>query len=341
MIDPDVSAEGLLRIANRPGMLTREILAEIASHPAVYPELSEWASRALAENRLTGPPPPLPGRAGRTASGPRPVRSRRAPRSARRAARTVRRRPSADGAAGRRRLWAFGCLAVLLALAAGVWLGYGLAAPPRPGAASGAQGQALGEEVLRAWGEGFGCSAEGRLVECVGLNAHGEIGLPLDQASGRNRFELPGEATAIVAGKSHACASTADAVLCWGDSRWQQTARGPGADPAPAPVAELDGRAITGLWAGEIHSCAASGGEVWCWGGNNTGQLGTGSAGEAAGPAPVRLDGAAEVRGLFGTRFATCAIVSAREQPLCWGSNIGGFIASGDPSEVLGPTPQG
>jgi alpha-tubulin suppressor-like RCC1 family protein len=155
--------------------------------------------------------------------------------------------------------------------------------------------------------------------------------------------ELISDATAIAAGREHACAVRAGGtVWCWGiniDGELGNNAPYPMA-PAqlpPSPFAiqvlqttgqPLEG--ITEIQAGAQYTCALDQtGGAWCWGSNSHNHLGDGTTTPRSGAAPVLtamggppLSGASELQ--IGSWAPTC--VRMGPDIWCWGQNSNGQL---------------
>lgn len=91
--------------------------------------------------------------------------------------------------------------------------------------------------------------------------------------------------------------------------------------------------------AGRSHACALTPeGHAWCWGSNLSGQLGIAIA--DAGPflAPQAVTGGLVFSRLQTGDSTTCGVTPEGEA-LCWGSNTGGKLGTGDLENRLAPTP--
>lgn len=95
-----------------------------------------------------------------------------------------------------------------------------------------------------------------------------------------------GNATAVTAGFSHACAIDAKQAKCWGRNDFGELGNGSTTQSAMPVMVSGIGNA-TAVVGGEYHSCAIDGGQVKCWGLNNWGQLGDGSITDRAVPVLV------------------------------------------------------
>ena len=212
-------------------------------------------------------------------------------------------------------------------------------------------------------------------VYCWGYNGSGELGRPVQTATGPTAQPVTGDidggprglipdALLIAGGGYHFCALTSDGrILCWGATGFlesgptQGPSNCPGNDsPTCTPQAQQvtlpAGETPVGLALGDLHSCALTqAGNVYCWGSNALDQLGTPASGQIcpyggdldAGctgvPVPI---GVTHVKHLFAGGSTTCAIDDSRHA-FCWGNNADGELAQGNDEssstapEVLDP----
>jgi alpha-tubulin suppressor-like RCC1 family protein len=170
-------------------------------------------------------------------------------------------------------------------------------------------------------------------IACWGDNSASELGRALDAGSSDptpSRVPLPLAATAVAAGKYHACAILTDqTVTCWGAADHGQTGQVmDGGTPVPHAV---PGLRATQLSAGEASTCAiTTAGGVACWGENQTGQLGRGDLDAAIDPvpAPVALPANTVALQIASAVGSTCALLSDRTV-WCWGDNAYGELGTG------------
>jgi alpha-tubulin suppressor-like RCC1 family protein len=92
-----------------------------------------------------------------------------------------------------------------------------------------------------AVGNEFACAlTKQKGVDCWGYNHYGQLGhAPPDDGTptAGKVFGLTGDAIAVAAGDSHACALLANgAIQCWGDNRRGQVGSGGTADAVALPV---------------------------------------------------------------------------------------------------------
>lgn len=193
----------------------------------------------------------------------------------------------------------------------------------------------LGSNVLVVTtGQAHSCALHaGGQVTCWGANDRLQLGGGTGTHSTRAVAVngLPANLTALSAGATHTCASTAAGeAWCWGSNTSGELGVGQaGMDRASGPmrVTGLMGPARA-LTAGGGHTCARVGdGEVACWGSNVTGALGDDTALDSLTPVrPVGLSsGIRQVRA--GWAF-TCA-VAPDGGVHCWGQNQSGQLGDG------------
>lgn len=188
-----------------------------------------------------------------------------------------------------------------------------------------------------ASGSRFSCAlVDDGAVKCWGRNNQGQLGL--GAASADPGVPTPSavsgvaDATAIVAGDSHACVlhSSGD-VSCWGQEDYG--ALGTPEDAlnsfraTPAALGFSDG---IGLAAGDLHTCVLhADGAVRCFGENYYGQIGDGTNRNRS-FTPVTVQNVASASALAAGGQHTCARVS--QDPVnvkCWGSGNFGQIGNG------------
>lgn len=157
-------------------------------------------------------------------------------------------------------------------------------------------------------------------VSCWGSNVDGELGDPELTAYYRARpGAVPGlgGVRELALGDGHACARTADAVLCWGSNAQRQV--GQDVDmkyDSPQAVRGL-GSDVVQVAAGGRTSCALRrDGSVWCWGNNDAGQLANGARASTAIPAKIAGLAPAVRIGVSANRI--CAALRDRTV-WCWG----------------------
>ncbi|NMO18212.1 chromosome condensation regulator RCC1 [Pyxidicoccus fallax] len=183
-------------------------------------------------------------------------------------------------------------------------------------------------------GQSHSCALHaGGQVTCWGANDRLQLGGGTLTHSTRAVLVegLPANLTALTAGATHTCASTAAGeAWCWGSNTSGELGDGQsGVDRSSGPV-RVDGLPgpSRALATGGGHTCARVGdGEVACWGSNATGALGDDTALDSVSPVrPVGLaSGVRQVRA--GWAF-TCAVV-ADGDVRCWGQNQSGQLGDG------------
>ena len=182
-------------------------------------------------------------------------------------------------------------------------------------------------------------------VSCWGDNTDRQLGRVLDGGSfdpTPTSVALPGAATSVATGISHACALLADqSVVCWGAGDHGEV--GQVIDGGVSTPQTVSGVMATQLSAGEVSTCAITiSGGVSCWGGNQSGQLGRGDAGVVASdptPGPVALPAGLIASQITSAVGSTCALLSDHSA-WCWGDNAYGEIGTGSPTPgfVMQPT---
>lgn len=147
-------------------------------------------------------------------------------------------------------------------------------------------------------------------------------------------------ASDVAVGADHACATSAGAVVCWGEATRGQL--GPGHRASATPVAVGSFTDAVDVAAGEGFSCVRRGSAadapstVACWGAGTAGQLGRGASGDSPMPAPVTdLDDAVAIDA--GPDFA-CA-VRATGAVVCWGEGARGQLGDGGMASATTPQP--
>ena len=200
-------------------------------------------------------------------------------------------------------------------------------------------------------------------VKCWGFNTYGQLGqgsyLDLGDGSGEMGNNLATTdlgsgrtATAVSAGKDHACALLDDAsVKCWGENSKGQlgqgstTTRGDGANEMGDNLATTDlgsGRSATAISAGGQHTCALlDDASVKCWGLGDVGQLGQGSSsnlgdgGSEMGDnlAAIDLGSGRTATAISAGMYHTCAVLDDASVK-CWGYNHKGQLGQGSTSNL-------
>ena len=169
-----------------------------------------------------------------------------------------------------------------------------------------------------AVGYGHACAvlSDGR-VRCWGENYNGQLG---DGTRGRNATPSPVRdvegASAVGAGRMHACALGGGRVFCWGSNDHGQLGAGSRGSGVGPTAQEARVRAAAQLAVGWDHACALTErGQVQCWGRNHLGQLGDGTRELRAAPTPVRALHATAI----GAGVDTTCAVAVDGRVACWG----------------------
>ena len=195
-------------------------------------------------------------------------------------------------------------------------------------------------------------------IKCWGFNTYGQLGLGsyLDLGDGANEMgdNLTSvnlgsgrTATAVSAGKDHACALLDNAsVKCWGKNTKGQLGQGDkvtvgdGSGEMGDNLAAIDlgsGRSATAISAGGDHTCALlDDASVKCWGLGDVGQLGQGSTsnlGDASGEmgdnlAAIDLGSGRTATAISAGMYHTCAVLDDASVK-CWGYNHKGQLGQG------------
>jgi alpha-tubulin suppressor-like RCC1 family protein len=200
-------------------------------------------------------------------------------------------------------------------------------------------------------------------IWCAGDNTFGQLGLGIAGVPSATRIQVRAidtslitDATAITAGRDHACAIRAGGtVWCWGANYSGQLGNGapfpmtggPPPQAAAVQVVQTGGAPLTGIVeidAGYDDTCARDGnGEMWCWGSNNHGQLGDNTNTYRSTAARVLAVGGvgflSGVTALHVGEETTCA--STGPSVLCWGNNTRGQIGDGTLNDHLRPVAYG
>ena len=133
------------------------------------------------------------------------------------------------------------------------------------------------------------------------------------------------EATAISAGRNHACALHQNGTIsCWGSNSSGQLGNGTGGskgDMSSVPVKVKDIDDATAISAGNFHSCALhQNGTISCWGSNWNGPLGDGTRDDSS--VPVKVQGIDDATAISAGNFHSCALRQTGAIS-CWGG-LGG-----------------
>jgi alpha-tubulin suppressor-like RCC1 family protein len=138
-------------------------------------------------------------------------------------------------------------------------------------------------------------------------------------------------ATQIAAGRSHACAVTAERkAICWGDNRYGQLGHATKAESeTPVRVSRLSN--VTALAVGEWHTCAMMAtGRVECWGANDQGQLANLTMHQSSTPVLTPVGPATQIA---AGRSHACAVL-INGAVVCWGDNRTGQTGVQRPSRA-------
>lgn len=148
------------------------------------------------------------------------------------------------------------------------------------------------------------------------------------------------DASAVAAGRVHACGLRSGHVACWGYGPSGELGNG-ATTSAHQPVAVEDLSDAVQISSGYGHSCARrSGGNVVCWGLGNSGELGNGKTDNSSVPVPV--SGLTTATALATGYGHSCARRTGGSV-VCWGYGDHGRIGTGlnsssTPAEVSGLT---
>lgn len=175
------------------------------------------------------------------------------------------------------------------------------------------------------------CALEAGQVYCVGAAQLTGVETMVPDDEVRRGYVVRGDTgelldgvIALAAGLSHTCATTSDALWCWGEAPAALVGLQPPAEYSVATrIAPLAG-AITAVVSGDDHSCYASGAQVTCLGDNSLGQAVPGGDLEIAAELP--LDFGAVVTSVTARRTHSCALADG---VACWGDNFYGESGSG------------
>jgi alpha-tubulin suppressor-like RCC1 family protein len=175
-------------------------------------------------------------------------------------------------------------------------------------------------------GSDFSCALlEDGQATCWGAGARGQLGAgdTADRAAPAGAISFGAKATALAAGRRHACALLAGGgIACWGANDSGQLGLGDTRDRTqPSLLDAKPGRALA-LAAGGDTTCALlDGGAVGCWGANDSGQLGLGDAATRSTSADtVALGSGRSASALAAGGAFACALLDT-SQAKCWGDN--------------------
>ena len=211
-------------------------------------------------------------------------------------------------------------------------------------------------------GDEFSCArmSDGGVV-CWGTGSHNlnnGAGSNNDRENPIDAIPLPGVASAITAGKNHACAILQDdgqnidngSVYCWGSRQYGQMGDG-GSNSGTSTVVAISlptGAEAKQLVAGSYHTCAImTNDSMYCWGSNYYGQLGDGTrcdtgiwtnncngVGGKNTPTQVNLPANEVPIQIAASEQLTCAVMKSYKL-YCWG--YGNHVIDGSGSYRTSP----
>lgn len=203
-----------------------------------------------------------------------------------------------------------------------------------------------------ALGRRFTCVLRGDgTIWCAGDNSLGQLGLGIAGVPSATRIQvrasdttLIADATAISAGREHACAIRAGGtVWCWGANYSGQCGNATSAQaPAAVQVVQTGGAPLTNIVeieAGYTSTCARdSGGAVWCWGDGSKGQLGDNLGTQRTTAARVLATaGTSPLAGVTELVMGTSTACAFASNVVCWGANDQGEFGDGTLANHLRP----
>lgn len=171
------------------------------------------------------------------------------------------------------------------------------------------------------------CFALGADVACVGDNARGQVGVPLDAVLYRSpptTLTLAGPIDELAAGGLYFCAVVSGTALCWGDNDRCAIARETTETPeVPTPIDDTVWRSIVSAGTART-TCGVrdADGSVACWGESGLGEAGVATASTCARTSVLRDDGGPLVASILALG---CAI-DPTGSPWCWGNNTTGAL---------------
>jgi alpha-tubulin suppressor-like RCC1 family protein len=155
---------------------------------------------------------------------------------------------------------------------------------------------------------------------------------------------LPGAASAIASGSTHACAIVSGALWCWGVDANGELGDGV-VTTSPqfgraTPVKAKGLGTVTGVAAGQGQTCVNMGGAINCWGDNSEGAVGTGSTTttDYLTPQFVNLTTPTPLVTAIGAFFSHSCLLGSGGVVYCWGDNFDGELGNGT---FNSPTPTG
>jgi alpha-tubulin suppressor-like RCC1 family protein len=134
-------------------------------------------------------------------------------------------------------------------------------------------------------------------VRCWGSNFSGELGDGTSATAApygrvpQTVSGISGTPTRVAWGYYMSCASTSNALWCWGNNSTGNIGTGSASNQTlrPTQVSVLGTRRVTDFGAGKNHVCVLTdNGSVWCWGANFDGQLGNGTTVHSAAAVQVK-----------------------------------------------------
>ncbi len=204
-----------------------------------------------------------------------------------------------------------------------------------------------------AAGEYFTCALlDTNKIRCWGYGMNGSLGYGNLNNIGDNEFpsaagpmNLGVDATAIAAGRRHACAiTTAQNVRCWGLNGNGQLGYGhintigDNEQPNVSGDVNINGDKAIGLALGFAHACAlVQPDKVRCWGQATSGQLGQGNTlqiGDNEQPSVIApIDVGAPLTGVASNNNHICGR-TATGGVRCWGLNMNGQLGYGKTTNI-------
>lgn len=187
-----------------------------------------------------------------------------------------------------------------------------------------------------ATGNGFTCRLVGALVECIGGNSSGELGLGGYGPSDGGSVVSLNDATSVTAGGATACAISTNGMRCWGSNYDGVLGNNSMAMLSPVPVDNGLGPVTAGDNDTFVTCALLPSGAVWCWGSNMDGELGTGAAssGPMRSPVVTKITTGAAGVAVFSTH--SCVLLESGTVK-CWGDNAYGQLGDNSTTSRLNP----
>ena len=166
-------------------------------------------------------------------------------------------------------------------------------------------------------------------VECWGLNAFGQLGIPIQGGSLPFTIatDFTDRAIRVTTEASFTCVEQQTGVVeCAGLNQFGQLGNGQSGsfNSTGTPQTVGGGMLLYGVTTGGSHACALSGpGDAFCWGSGSSGKLGNGGTADASTPTPVA--GGLTYRAIAAGGEHTCAI-GTDNIIYCWGGNRDGQL---------------